>query len=133
MLSVVDHDHAARKDLNKQVLRFNTSTGGTPRGQHHRSPVGGRRAQSAGAAQKRVSFDEGSAQNNDRKAKVCYYCGIEGHIAKDCTNEKSTREKKLPWMCAHHFTKLIETVYMEFCSHLTFLFQEFKFLYFIED
>ena len=61
-----------------------------------------------------------NAQDDGRKQKVCYYCGIEGHVAKDCTNEKSTREKKLPWPQSRRigtgFTQLSRAVVKDWSS-----------------
>ena len=96
-------------------VKRSSSTGGTPRG---RSPAGGRRANSSDPVKKRVSF-EANAQD-EKKPKICYYCGLEGHVAKECTNEKSLRAKKLPWpqnrRIEQRFTQLNRLVVKDWTS-----------------
>ena len=90
-----------------------TSTGGTPRG---RSPAGERRSQSAGPGKKKVSIQA----PGERKPKMCFYCGQEGHLAAACENEKSLRAKKLPWpktkRISSSFTQLSRSVVKDWTS-----------------
>ena len=93
-------DNTPRQEKRKDTKRGNTPHGGKSDDAHsqddkRKGSIIKKRASSANSgSNKKVTLD---TAENKPKQKVCYNCGETGHVSNACTNEKTVRQKALPW------------------------------------
>ena len=100
-----NRSNTPRESTPRQEKRKDAKRGNTPRGGRsddaqtqddtRKGGIIKKRANSANSGNnKKVTLDTSEQKT---KQKICYKCGEAGHVSNVCTNEKTVRQKALPW------------------------------------